>query len=65
MAMSYQFCSVSVDELQEQFVRDGMDFPSAAKKAKEAFPQRVSDLIDQDWKVIVGDSTKVYLRKRK
>lgn len=62
---NYEFSTVSVRDMANQFVLGGMEPGEAVQKAKEEFPKRLSELLEQDWKILVGDSDMVYLRRKK
>lgn len=66
MADNWDTMTLSVGELQEEFMEQGeAGAGAAAQRAQEVFPQKLSDLLDEGWEVMHGDSTTVHLRRKK
>ena len=61
---NYEFSTLSVKDMANQFVREGMTPAEAIQKAQEEFPKRLSRLLDEGWKILIGDSDTVYLKRR-
>jgi hypothetical protein len=62
MSSSNNLITVSIDDLQGEFMQNGMDPGQAARAAREAFPRRVAELLDQGWEVMIHGEHTVHLR---
>lgn len=58
-----EFSTFSVRDMANQFAREGMTPAEAIQKAQGEFPKRLSRLLDQGWKILIGDSNTVYLKR--
>lgn len=70
MSGDWEVITISVaaaqeEELIKQAAQGETDPGEAARKAQKGFPKRLSDLLDEGWEVMSGDSDRVHLRKRK